>query len=127
MSAFWGEPLSQSWDGKFDVVPAEVSGAGRYVQLTAQELVNGLRAIDADVNRLLENWTGNSATAYRVGWDETRRGAQTVLEALATMAELLVWSPTHTSSWTRDPPRTPARWICRNALGEVLHDRLVPR
>lgn len=88
--------MSQSWDGKFDVVPAEVTDAGRYIQLTAQELVNGLRAIDGDVNRLLENWSGNSATAYRVGWDETSMGAQTVLEALATLAELLgVVADTH--------------------------------
>ncbi|WP_446223035.1 WXG100 family type VII secretion target [Nocardia sp. IBHARD005] len=94
--------MSQSWDGKFDVVPAEVTGAGRYVQLTAHELVNGLRAIDADVSRLLENWTGNSATAYRVGWDETSKGAQTVLEALATLAELLgVVADTHVELDTR--------------------------
>ncbi|MFD0363565.1 WXG100 family type VII secretion target [Nocardia sp. GCM10030253] len=88
--------MSQSWDGKFDVVPAEVTDAGRYVQLTAEELVNGLRSIDADVNRLLENWTGNAATSYRSGWDETRKGAETVLEALATLAELLgVVADTH--------------------------------
>ncbi|RBO94335.1 WXG100 family type VII secretion target [Nocardia puris] len=88
--------MSQSWDGQFDVVPAEVSDAGRFVQLTAQELVNGLRAIDADVDRLLRNWTGSSAAAYRAGWDETRKGAETVLESLATLAELLgVVADTH--------------------------------
>ncbi|MEU4411722.1 WXG100 family type VII secretion target [Nocardia salmonicida] len=88
--------MSQSWDGTFDVVPAEVTDAGRYIQLTAEELVNGLRAIDTDVNKLLANWTGNSATSYRSGWDETRQGAETVLEALATLAELLgVVADTH--------------------------------
>ncbi|MEV2224779.1 WXG100 family type VII secretion target [Nocardia vinacea] len=87
---------SNSWDGTFDVAPAEVADAGRYVQLTAEELVNGLRSIDADVSKLLENWTGNSATSYRSGWEETRKGAETVLEALATLAELLgVVAETH--------------------------------
>ncbi|WP_225728323.1 MULTISPECIES: WXG100 family type VII secretion target [unclassified Nocardia] len=90
--------MSQSWDGKFDVVPAEVTDAGRYVQLAAQELVNGLRSIDSDVSRLLESWTGSSATAYRSGWEETRKGAETVLQALGTLAELLgVVADTHVS------------------------------
>ncbi|WP_225727126.1 MULTISPECIES: WXG100 family type VII secretion target [unclassified Nocardia] len=89
--------MTQAWDGRFEVVPAEVADAGRYVQLTAQELVAGLRSIDAEVNKLLENWTGNSATSYRSGWEETRKGAETVLEALATLAELLgVVADTHT-------------------------------
>lgn len=35
--------LSHTWDGQCDVVPAEVTDAGRSVQLTAQDLVSGLR------------------------------------------------------------------------------------
>ncbi|MGW4768934.1 WXG100 family type VII secretion target [Nocardia sp. NPDC004278] len=66
-----------SGNGTFDVVPAEVTDAGRYVQLTAEELVNGVRSLDVEITRLLDNWTGSSATAYRAGWDETRQGAET--------------------------------------------------
>lgn len=73
----------------FTVVPAEVAAAGRFVQLTAESLVNGLRSLDTDVNSLLESWKGTSADAYRAGWDETKHGADTVLEALSKMAELL--------------------------------------
>jgi WXG100 family type VII secretion target len=88
---------SDSWDGSFDVVPAEVADAGKYVQLTAQELVTGVRALNSEITRLLENWTGNSATSFRSGWDEARQGAETVLESLGTLAELLgVVADTHT-------------------------------
>ncbi|GGL27910.1 WXG100 family type VII secretion target [Nocardia jinanensis] len=71
------------------VVPDHVLDAGRFVQLTADQLVNALRDLDADIDGVLEVWKGNSATAYRVGWDETKQGAVQVLEALATIAELL--------------------------------------
>ncbi|MFF5037457.1 WXG100 family type VII secretion target [Nocardia salmonicida] len=99
--------MSQSWDGQFDVAPADVTDAGRYVQLTAQELATGLRAIDSDVNKLLQSWTGNSATSYRSGWDEARKGAETVLEALATLAELLgVVADTHTDLDTQRAANT---------------------
>ncbi|WP_067840156.1 WXG100 family type VII secretion target [Nocardia lijiangensis] len=78
-----------AWDGSFDVVPAEVTDAGRYVQLTAQELVAGVRALDTEITTLLENWTGSSATAFGAGWEETRQGAETVLDSLTALAELL--------------------------------------
>ncbi|WP_433663193.1 WXG100 family type VII secretion target [Nocardia sp. CA-128927] len=84
-------------DPTFEVVPTEVSDAGRFVQLTAEELVAGVRSLDADISRLLETWTGTSASVYRTGWNETREGAQTVLDSLATLAELLgVVGATHT-------------------------------
>ncbi len=73
----------------FAVVPAEVTDAGRFVQLTAESLVNGLQSLDADVSALLNSWKGTSADACRLGWDEIKYGADTVLNALATMAELL--------------------------------------
>lgn len=71
------------------VVPDHVLDAGRFVQLTADQLVNALRDLDADIGSVLEVWKGNSATAYRAGWDETKQGAVQVLEALSTIAELL--------------------------------------
>ncbi|MET7770012.1 WXG100 family type VII secretion target [Nocardia sp. NPDC005366] len=84
-------------DGTFDVVPSEVADAGRYLQLTAQELIDGVRTLDIEIGALLEGWTGVSATAYRAGWEETRQGAQTVLDALTTLAELMgVTADTHT-------------------------------
>ncbi|QLY30030.1 WXG100 family type VII secretion target [Nocardia huaxiensis] len=91
-------------DGTFDVVPSEVSDAGRYVQMTAEELVDAVRTLDTEITRLLEGWTGISATAYRAGWEETRQGAQTVLDSLKTLAELLgVTADAHTqldTTWT---------------------------
>lgn len=71
------------------VVPGHVLDAGKFVQLTADQLVNALRDLDNDIDAVLEVWKGNSATAYRAGWDETKQGASQVLEALATIAELL--------------------------------------
>ncbi|MEU4314479.1 WXG100 family type VII secretion target [Nocardia sp. NPDC024068] len=71
------------------VVPDHVLDAGRFVQLTADQLVNALRDLDVDIDGVLEVWKGNSATAYRAGWDETKQGAIQVLEALSTIAELL--------------------------------------
>ncbi|WP_459548331.1 WXG100 family type VII secretion target [Nocardia sp. X0981] len=71
------------------VVPDHVLDAGKFVQLTADQLVNALRDLDNDIDAVLEVWKGNSATAYRAGWDETKQGAIQVLEALATIAELL--------------------------------------
>ncbi|WP_454200054.1 WXG100 family type VII secretion target [Nocardia sp. Marseille-Q1738] len=75
--------------GEFAVVPAEVTDAGRFVQLTADSLVAGLRSLDVDINALLESWKGSSADAYRAGWEETKQGAVAVLDSLSTMAELL--------------------------------------
>lgn len=74
---------------ELEVVPEHVADAGRFVQLTADELVNGLRSLDTDVAGLLESWKGTSANTYRAGWAETKQGAVEVLEALATIAELL--------------------------------------
>ncbi|MFX0577598.1 WXG100 family type VII secretion target [Nocardia nepalensis] len=76
---------SNSWDGTFDVAPAEVTDAGRYVQLTAEELVNGLRSIDADVSKLLENWTGTSAITANEAFTKWVTGAQEVAEGIETM------------------------------------------
>lgn len=71
------------------VVPDHVRDAGKYVQLTADNLVKALRDLDTDIDAVLEVWKGNSANTYRAGWDETKQGAVRVLEALATIAELL--------------------------------------
>lgn len=76
-------------NGVFEVVPAEVTDAGRFVQLTAEELINEVKSLDTDVTNLLTTWKGNSADHYRLGWEEVRGGATDVLEALQTMAELL--------------------------------------
>lgn len=71
------------------MVPDEVVDAGRFVQLTADELVQALNSLDTDINGLLASWKGVSADVYRAGWQETRQGVVTVLEALAKIAELL--------------------------------------
>lgn len=81
------EPTESSTD--FAVVPAEVSDAGLFVQMTAESLIGGLLSLDADITTLLESWKGTSAEAYRVGWDEVKQGADTVMNSLSAMAELL--------------------------------------
>ncbi|MEV4127590.1 WXG100 family type VII secretion target [Nocardia sp. NPDC049707] len=80
---------SSATGSPFAVVPDHVSDAGQYVQQTAQTLVTGVRSADADVQGLMTSWKGTAATAYVMGWEETRDGALQVLEALNTMAELL--------------------------------------
>ncbi|MEU2092272.1 WXG100 family type VII secretion target [Nocardia beijingensis] len=71
------------------VVPATVSDAGRYVQDTATELRNGVRMADTEIQALMTTWKGAAARAYLAGWEETKKGALDVLDALAAMAELL--------------------------------------
>ena len=71
------------------VVPDHVLDAGKFVQLTADQLVNALHSLDTDIDAVLGVWKGHSATAYRAGWDETKQGAVEVLDALSTIAELL--------------------------------------
>ncbi len=78
-----------SADPGLQVIPDNVLDAGKFVQLTADQLVNALHSLDTDIDAVLGVWKGHSATAYRAGWDETKRGAVEVLEALSTIAELL--------------------------------------
>ncbi|WP_330228760.1 WXG100 family type VII secretion target [Nocardia sp. NBC_00508] len=73
----------------FAMVPAEVSDAGRYVQQAANQLISGLRSADAEVAGLMATWRGPAATAYQAAWDEARRGAVQILEALDGMGDLL--------------------------------------
>ncbi|WP_327096582.1 WXG100 family type VII secretion target [Nocardia vinacea] len=82
-----GQPGSTPND--FALVPDEVTDAGRYVQQVAESLVNGLNSIDTDITALLSNWRGTSADSFSAGWTETKQGADTILDALADMAELL--------------------------------------
>lgn len=81
------QPGSTNTD--FALVSDEVTDAGRYLQQVAETLVNGLTSLDTDVTTLLANWLGVSADSFSAGWTETKQGADTILEALADMAELL--------------------------------------
>ncbi|MGA4792252.1 WXG100 family type VII secretion target [Nocardia sp. AB354] len=73
----------------FSVVPAEVRDAGKFVQMTATALVNGIRSADSEINGLMTTWKGTAADSYLSGWEETKKGALEVLDSLATMADLL--------------------------------------
>lgn len=73
----------------FSVVPAEVQDAGRFVQETAEALVGGIRAADSEISGLMATWRGGAADAYLAGWEEGKKGALEVLDALKAMAELL--------------------------------------
>lgn len=71
------------------LIPSEVSDAGKYVQQTAQSLIDGVRSADTEVAGLMSSWSGAAAEAYRAGWEETRAGALEVLGALHDVGELL--------------------------------------
>lgn len=71
------------------VVPTEVADAGRFVQETAEGLIRGVHSADADIQALMSTWQGKAADTYLKGWEETRKGALEVLDALAAMADLL--------------------------------------
>ncbi|MFR9769082.1 WXG100 family type VII secretion target [Nocardia sp. SC052] len=81
--------MSGAQASPFLVVPATVSDAGKYVQDTATALRNGVRMADTEVQALMTTWKGTAARAYLAGWEETKKGALDVLDALAAMAELL--------------------------------------
>ena len=70
-------------------MPDHVKDAGAYLQQTSQTLVSGVRSADAEVAALMSSWRGVAAGNYAAGWDEARRAAIEVLEALGDMAELL--------------------------------------
>lgn len=73
----------------FSVVPADVQDAGKYVQMTAEALVSGIRSGDSEINGLMSTWRGAAADSYAEGWEEAKKGALEVLDALKAMAELL--------------------------------------
>ncbi|WP_162240385.1 WXG100 family type VII secretion target [Nocardia arizonensis] len=79
----------QRTTGDFGLVPEEVTDAGVFVQQVAESLVNGLNSLDADIANLMNGWRGTSADAFSAGWSETKQGADSILDALTTMAELL--------------------------------------
>lgn len=71
------------------MVPGEVTDAGVYIQQVAESLINGLGVLDREVSGVLDNWRGAAADSFADGWAETTKGAATVLNALASMGELL--------------------------------------
>ncbi|WP_067664713.1 WXG100 family type VII secretion target [Nocardia miyunensis] len=73
----------------FTMVPETVRAAGTYVQQTAEALVSGVHNADSEVQGLTATWKGAAADAYVAGWEETRKAALEVLDALHTMADLL--------------------------------------
>lgn len=80
---------SQDPSGTFSITPEHVQNAGLYIQQTAQSLLTGVRATDADVDALLEQWQGPASESFRTGWSEVCAGVAGVLEALTDMAEAL--------------------------------------
>ncbi|MEU4599896.1 WXG100 family type VII secretion target [Nocardia sp. NPDC023988] len=76
-------------NGAFSIIPDHVQSAGQYIQQTAQSLLMGVRATDADVDGLLETWQGPASDSFRTGWGEACTGVAGVLEALAVMADAL--------------------------------------
>jgi WXG100 family type VII secretion target len=81
--------MSDTQISPFEVVPDTVSDAGKFVQDTAAALVNGVRSTDTEIQALMTTWNGRAADAYLTGWEETKKGALEVLDALAALADLL--------------------------------------
>jgi WXG100 family type VII secretion target len=73
----------------FALVPTAVQDTGTFVRDAATSLRNGVRSADTEVQNLMTSWKGAAADAYYAGWEETKKGALEVLDALATMADLL--------------------------------------
>ncbi|MQY20445.1 WXG100 family type VII secretion target [Nocardia macrotermitis] len=74
---------------EFAIVPETVRSTGTYVQQTAEALVSGIHSADAEVQGLMSTWHGAAADAYLAAWEDTRKAALEVLDALHTMADLL--------------------------------------
>ena len=79
---------------EFAMVPDTVRSAGAFAQQTAESLASGVRSADAEVQGLTATWKGGAADAYVAAWEDTRKAALEVLDALKTMAELLGVSAT---------------------------------
>ncbi len=73
----------------FAMVPETVRSAGAFVQQTAEALVSGVHSADTEVQGLTATWKGAAADAYLAAWEDTRKAAVEVLEALRAMADLL--------------------------------------
>ncbi len=76
-------------NGTFSITPEHVQNAGLYIQQTAQSLLTGVRATDADVDDLLTGWQGPASESFRTGWAEVCTGVAGVLCALTEMADAL--------------------------------------
>ncbi|MEU4705566.1 WXG100 family type VII secretion target [Nocardia salmonicida] len=76
-------------NGTFSITPEHVQNAGLYIQQTAQSLLTGVRATDADVDGLLTGWQGPASESFRTGWTEVCTGVAGVLGALTEMADAL--------------------------------------
>lgn len=74
---------------EFTIVPDTVRSTGAFVQQTAEALVSGVRSADSEVQGLTATWRGAAGDAYVEAWEESRKAALEVLEALHTMADLL--------------------------------------
>ncbi|MEV0075925.1 WXG100 family type VII secretion target [Nocardia neocaledoniensis] len=77
-----GPPLS--------VVPDEVQAVGRYVFGIAESIRTALDSAGGEVDALINGgWTGDAASQFSAGWEETRTGGTQICAALTAMAEKL--------------------------------------
>ncbi|WP_158607849.1 WXG100 family type VII secretion target [Nocardia panacis] len=74
---------------EFAMVPESVRGAGEFIVATAQALMEGFRAADAEVRGLRASWRGTAADAYGAGWEQVHRGALAAFDALKELATAL--------------------------------------
>lgn len=73
-----------------NLVHADLTDAVAELRDVADTLETERRRTDRMVDVLLDGgWSGRAAAAYLEGWEEWRRGCETVLAALASMSELI--------------------------------------
>lgn len=74
----------------FEASPAELQAAGALLDHVAEEVRGQATNLRGEVDGLLsDGWSGQAARGFAQGWREWERGANDVLSALSTMAELL--------------------------------------
>lgn len=82
-------PGDTSSSAAVEVIPEEVKEFGRFAFRVATELRSGSSSLDVEVQSVLSTWHGLAADAYGSGWEELKRGATEVWDALFELAEKL--------------------------------------
>jgi WXG100 family type VII secretion target len=76
--------------GGFDATPVELQVCGSMLTQISQDVRTEMRVLQQEMDALLGGgWQGSAANGFAQGWEQWRRGASEVLDALHTMGRLL--------------------------------------
>jgi ESAT-6 family protein len=74
----------------FDVTPVELQVCGSMLAQISKDMNTELRTLRREMDALLGGgWQGGAANGFADGWEQWRRGANEVVDALHTMGRLL--------------------------------------